>query len=407
MPIRSFFLLCNLSCRSVFIPLSKLLRLSRSATLVALLFVSLAHKTASCEDLLSSDKPAIFKKEEGNQSVGEQLVGAIYSLSGWAKQGGERELAGLTFAIDELNQRGGLLGKKIKLKVEDNSSDLKATVSATQRLTKIYTVPVIFGPNYAEFSEVVAPIAQRDQTIMISSSGYTKKLTSNRPYVFTTLPAHNFLTAPLSAHIKNLNIKSIAIFKSNSAYLDSIAESFSEQLKSLDINVYSFNPGETDFRAGLLKAKNSKVDAILISIIQGDISAFLRQLRDLRISAPLFSTNSILFDDGVKLEPRLADDLVLYDYSVIIPDGPRNRFLKKYGFEPKDNVARTYAAFEAWSKSVEQCNTFNPTKIRSCLAQGQFETVVGILKFDSGNNVIPQGPIVNLLKFEDGALKAL
>lgn len=405
-PTKAFFFAQNLSVYS-------LSRLARSGGLfilamrLAILFWPLPFQMAKCEANLAASQENPREQANANEPGNEQLIGAIYSLSGWAKQGGDKELAGLTFAIDELNERGGLLGKKIKLKVEDNASDVKTTVSAVQRLTKISGVPVIFGPNYAEFSEVVAPIAQREQTIMISSSGFTKTLTLNRPYIFTTLPAHSFLTAPLAAYIKSHNIRSIAIFKTNSAYLDSIAESFNEQLKPLEVNVFNFNPGETDFRSGILKAKSAKVDAILLTIIQGDISTFLRQLRALKLEAPLFSTNSILFDDGVKLEPKLADRLTLYDYSVSIPEAPRVRFIKKYGYEPRDNVARTFAAFEAWSQSVARCNSFNPTIIRGCLSDGKFETVVGPLKFDASNNVIPQGPIVNLLRFEDGSLKAL
>ena len=266
---------------------------------------------------------------------------------------------------------------------------------------------MIFGPNYAEFSEVVAPIAQREQTLMISSSGYTTTLTLNRPYVFTTLPAHKFLTAPLSDYIKSLNVRSIAIFKTNSAYLDRIAESFSEQLKPIDLRVFKFNPGETDYRSALLKAKNSGVGGILISIIQGDISAFLRQLRALKIDVPLFSSNSILFDDGVKQEHDLANGLILYDYSVAIPSALEVEFATKYGYAPKDNVARTYAAFEAWSQAVERCGSFMPTIIRKCLSQGTFKTVIGTIEFDDRNNVKPPGQVVNLLRFINGSLAPL
>lgn len=375
-----------------------------------LTFTYLALRFETTSAMAEEQSPSTTQREvevPNSNKLGEQQVGAIYSLSGWGKQGGEKELAGLSFAIDEINGRGGLLGKRIRLKVEDNASDLKTTVTATQRLTKIHQVPVIFGPNYAEFSEVVAPIAQREQTIMISSSGYTKSLTRNRPYIFTTLPAHHLLTATLTEYIRGQKPKSVAIFKTNSAYLDSIAESISEQLIPTKISIFNFNPGETDFKSAILKAKQAKVDCIVISIIQGDISAFLRQLRDLKVEAQLFSTNSILFDDGVKLEPRLADGLILYDYSVSIPEGPRNRFINRYGYEPKDNIARTYAAFEAWSQAVLKCGSFAPTIVKGCLAQETFETVVGPLEFDSTNNVIPHGKIVNLLRFEEGILKGL
>lgn len=388
---------CNLASHLIFIvPL--LLSLTS-------LVLHLHTSPALAEDQVSSNHSSLPNRDTNN--LGEQQVGAIYSLSGWGKQGGEKELAGLSFAIDEINQRGGLLGKRIKLKVEDNASDLKTTVTATQRLTKIERVPVIFGPNYAEFSEVVAPIAQREQTLMISSSGYTKSLTRNRPYVFTTLPAHKLLTASLTEYIRGQTPNSIAIFKTNSAYLDSVAESFIEQLQPTKISVFNFNPGETDFKSSILKAKHSKVESIVISIIQGDISAFLRQIRDLKVESKLYSTNSILFDDGIKMEPKLANGVILYDYSVAIPEGPRNRFLERFGYEPKDNVARTYAAFEAWSQSVLRCGSFNPSIVKGCLTKGVFDTVVGPLEFDNTNNVIPHGRIVNLLKFEEGILKDL
>ena len=108
----------------------------------------------------------------GTQSLAAEppiKIGALFALSGWAAIGGRSELNATTMAIDEINAAGGVLGRPIELVVEDNRSDLRATVSAVIKLKNIDSVPVIFGPNWAEFADVAAPVFESSKVIMLTA----------------------------------------------------------------------------------------------------------------------------------------------------------------------------------------------------------------------------------------------
>ncbi|RME58353.1 MAG: amino acid ABC transporter substrate-binding protein, partial [Candidatus Dadabacteria bacterium] len=132
-------------------------------------------------------------------------VGAIFSLSGYGSIGGQDELKGLQLAIEEENKKGITLpnGRKafINLVVEDNNSSTRQTLSALTKLIKLSKTYFIIGPNWAEFSEVAASVAQREGVLLISTTGYTPNLAKGKPYVFTCMSSWKDQVKPLVRYI--------------------------------------------------------------------------------------------------------------------------------------------------------------------------------------------------------------
>ncbi|MCB0334421.1 MAG: ABC transporter substrate-binding protein, partial [Bdellovibrionales bacterium] len=260
-------------------------------------------------------------------------LGAIYSLSGWGAIGGVAELRATKLAVEEINGAGGIAGRPIELHVEDNRSDLKETVSAFQKLLSTQQIPVLLGPNWAEFAEVVAPIANRSSVVMLTSSGYTRTLTTGKPYVFTTLTPHHTHTRLLFEHIAHAGHKKIAILHSINTYYESIYQSFLERFKDQNIPIsksLAIESKTTDFRSFLLRLKSDGVDAVLALLQEsGEIPAFLRQARELGLSAQIYAAD-ISYDDVLHKDPSLAEGVEFFRYVTTSTPEFQNKYEAKY-----------------------------------------------------------------------------
>ncbi|MCB0336385.1 MAG: ABC transporter substrate-binding protein, partial [Bdellovibrionales bacterium] len=93
-------------------------------------------------------------------------IAGIYSITGFGAIGGTSELNAARLAVNEINAAGGIQGHKINFVVEDNQSDLRQTTTAFKKLVAINKPLVLLGPNWSEFSEIVAPLAQSSKTVM-------------------------------------------------------------------------------------------------------------------------------------------------------------------------------------------------------------------------------------------------
>ena len=172
------------------------------------------------------------------EASGAFKLGGLFSLTGFGQRAGEAELRGTQLAVEEINQQGGVGGHPIQLTVEDFRSDLKTTAAAMQKLSAFDKVAAIVGPNWSEFSEVAAGVANRNQVVMITPSGYTKTLTKDRPFVFSALESHSAFTAPLSKYIATQRPKRLAALVMQNTFHHSVFDALSSQLSAAGVPVW-------------------------------------------------------------------------------------------------------------------------------------------------------------------------
>ncbi len=319
-------------------------------------------------------------------------IGAVYSLTGWAAIGGESELNATKMAVDEINLSGGINGKKIELIIEDNQSDLKKTVNGIQKLRSLDKAQIILGPNWAEFSDVAAPICERNKTIMLTASGYSPSLTTGKEYIFTTLPAHSTATQPLSDYIAKQNHKKIAMATSVSAYYESSANSVVKQLKGYSIELSSnstWNPGTTDFKSYITKLKGEGFDAVVLMLTEGgDLTSFLKQARDLHYSGAIYSSNALLYDHQIRENFELAEGVIFYEYLTRATKEFRDKYTTKHGEFSSFSIPRAYDNVYLLKHAIENCPSSQVEVLKECLRKADYKGVSGRIRFNSSGNVL-------------------
>lgn len=332
-------------------------------------------------------------------------IGALYALSSWAATGGSAELEATKLAVSEVNSSGGIRGRKIELVVEDTQSDFKKTVSAMQKLASVDQVPVILGPNWAEFSEVAAPVAQQKGVLLLTASGYTKDLTKDRPLVFTTLPAHSFFTKPFSEFVAKRGLKKLLLIKTENGYTESIASAIQEQLKELGnpiARVESFSNSEQDFRSSILKTKSAGYDGVIVVLVQDNgLGLYFRQAKELGLKAKLFSTNSIPYDSSIKDNPALVDGVTFFNLRALATPDFTEKYRRFTSVTLVDTAPRAYDNVYLLKDAIERCG-FEQNQIAKCLMDTKYSGMAGKIVFDQTRNVLPQVEMTEILVGQAG-----
>lgn len=331
-------------------------------------------------------------------------IGALFSLSGWAAEGGMAEFGALEIAVQDVNRAGGIGGRKVKLVAEDIRSDLRETATAYKKLATVDKVTAVIGPNWAEFSEIVAPLAHSTKTVTISPSGYKESLFKLRGYFFSLLPPPQAATKSLADYINSQAMGSLTVLLNENAYLLGLMEALLPQLQKgkTKVEVLRFNPGHQDYRSTISKLKQDPPSAVLLLLLlNSDLAPYLRQTRELGFTPHTLISNDLLFDEVITKEPMLAEGAVFFDYIVPGSSTFKQRFRKLAKREPNFGSAKSYDALMLLKRAIETCGD-SPSQITTCLYKDNFEGESGTIVFDHLGRLRWNATNTYLLRVEGG-----
>ena len=116
-------------------------------------------------------------------------IGAIVPLTGPFASYGEPVKNGMLLAVDEINNNGGVKGKKIKLIIEDDAGNPTTAVNAFEKLAGTDKVPMILGPLSSGCSMATAPVAEKNKVVQLSTLAGIPDLSKAGDYIFRIYPS--------------------------------------------------------------------------------------------------------------------------------------------------------------------------------------------------------------------------
>ena len=133
-------------------------------------------------------------------------------LTGAGGFDGPRMLKAMQAVIDEVNEAGGLLGRKIELVVEDDQTNPEAAVRAARKLIDVDKVPVIMGTWASAVTTAVAPVCWESKTFLTTVSGADPiTLLPHQGYLIRTQP-NNHLQAHKACGVHRRRIGAKRVF---------------------------------------------------------------------------------------------------------------------------------------------------------------------------------------------------
>ncbi|MEK6963981.1 MAG: ABC transporter substrate-binding protein [Nanoarchaeota archaeon] len=218
-----------------------------------------------------------------NNHSGTYKFGAALPLTGDQAFYGEYFKYGMQLAIEDINHKGGINGKKVLSLIEDTGSNKVQANSAVQKLTHTDKVDALFTVLSAA-AGVMAPLAEENHIPLIYHSA-TDTLAQNKTFVFKEYPSAQEQCELLTQQALKDGHTHIALFGKQSDTLQLCKET-AESIHPIHYEFY--NPGDTDYRTTLLKFISMKATGLILATHAEDCSNIYRQMTELGYEPQLY-----------------------------------------------------------------------------------------------------------------------
>jgi branched-chain amino acid transport system substrate-binding protein len=212
-------------------------------------------------------------------------VGFPMPLSGPASVYSQPVLQGAQMAIDEINAKGGVLGRKLELLPRDTKASPDEAVRVARELILKDGVDFLVGSWTSAEAPAVSTIAKENKMFFISPVAKTNQLSTPaniHPYIFRTSTTTDIEGRTAAAIVSKWKVKRVATLSYDYAYGRDVTGAFVERLKKLrpDIEIVDqqwTKFGQTDYAASVTAQMGTKPDAIFTSIAAGDFVSLAKQ----------------------------------------------------------------------------------------------------------------------------------
>jgi branched-chain amino acid transport system substrate-binding protein len=331
-------------------------------------------------------------------------VGVMLPLTGDAAVYGESFSTALKLATEEINVSGGIDGKQIELVIEDSKCDAIEGVKAINSLVNLHGLKLIIAAECSGPSLSAAPIAEKAKVLYLVAIASTPEIKNSGEYVFRIAPADDQQGEDLAKLIFNKNYRNTAVLYVNNASGAGIAQLFIEDFNKRGGNVIEqkFNQGDSDFRTQLLKIKERDADSILVIAYSEHYPIIIKQMYELGIELPMFSSDTFKDETIIKSVGDLANGVIFTNFYESNSEKFvkfKNAYYEKYGknYGPYGDYA--YDVMYVLKEGIEQAGSFDPEILKESLYELEYEGVTGLTKFDELGEVFkPFG----ILIVEDG-----
>jgi branched-chain amino acid transport system substrate-binding protein len=337
------------------------------------------------------------------------LIGISVSLSGPYAAGGKYSLEGTDLWVEQVNQRGGLLGRPVKLVYYDDKSDPNTGVQLYEKLITSDKVDLIVGPYSSAVTSAVSTVAEKHKMAMLGPECADVKVYS-RGYKYNfqaQAQASRYMLGALTLAKAN-GYKTLALLAEDTAFPKAVTTEVTAMAPQYGLTVVfsqTYPKGATDFSALLTKVKEAKPDVIFANSFLPDAQGIFRQARELGVDAKLFAVAI----GGAEPEFGNLGSTANYVFAAS-PWGAamhtRNNpeFVKAYQARfkraPDYHSASNYAAMEVLEVAVKQVGAIDQDKLAAALGKIQVETVYGTYRVDARG--IQTGFETGLLQWQDG-----
>src|SRR5688572_29081807 len=165
-------------------------------------------------------------------------IGVIQPLTGAAAASGNYVMNGAKIAADEINAKGGVLGQKIELVIEDNKSNPVEAVAAAEKLIVRDKVPVMMGAWSSTYTLAVMPKLMEYKVPMLVETSSSDKITiSGNPYVFRISPTSGMEAEAFANRVGALKIRKADFLVVNNDWGKGAADVFAKMLKSKGVAI--------------------------------------------------------------------------------------------------------------------------------------------------------------------------
>jgi len=328
------------------------------------------------------------RAEDLTFAVAGPLTGPLATIGDQFKQGAQA-------AADAINAKGGVLGRQIKLQLEDDQCDPKQAVSVANRIVAA-GIQFVDGHACSGSSIPASAVYAESGTLMMSPASSNPVMTddaaakgwTNIMRLYTRDDAQGAFIGPWIA--KEYAGKKIAVLHDKTAYGQGVADAVRATMNEnglKEVLAEGINAGDKDYNALVTKLKDAKVDVVYFGGYHPEAGLILRQAAEQGFKFQLIMPDSIASPEFWQVAGPAGEGTLF-----VFPSDPQAKpeakeavaKIQAGGFKPEGFTLFSYAVIQAFAQGIERAGSDDPTKVAEALKNGQpINTVVGEVTFDA------------------------
>ena len=367
----------------------------------------MALSLAGCSGGSMDDSSSSSAKASGDSIT----IGTVTTNSGTAAAYGEAEVKGFELAVSEINAKGGINGKKVKLESMDDKGDATEASNAYNKLAGDNNVLAVAGPTISATTAAVAPLADQSKLVTIAPAATSDSIETGG-YMFRTCFKDSYqgeVAARFAA--ENLKVKKVAVlYGTGDPYSSGVGEAFAKAAEKLGLEVVdkesSSSADDTEYSAQLQKIQASGAELLYAPYYYSVAGPYIiPQARSVGFEGYVMGPDGY---DGLKLTGDKSQYNKTYYTTHYSADDNTNTkvqdFIKSYksknNAEPNTFAALGYDTIYMIKQAIEKAGE-NATRedVRNAVAGMTFDGVTGKFTMDKSGSPTKS---VTVLEMKDG-----
>ncbi|MBI5770713.1 MAG: ABC transporter substrate-binding protein [Verrucomicrobia bacterium] len=324
-------------------------------------------------------------------------LGEVGPLTGKEAAFGQSAHKGITLAIEEINARGGVLGRPLAIASEDNQSKPGDSATIAKKLLSRDKVVAILGTGTSSNCLEIAPICQNAKVPLLATTATNPEVTEKRNYAFRVCFIDPFQGAVLAKFAReSLKAKRVALLTSvSSSYSVGLSKVFREKFLAAGGTIVAdqkYGEGDKDFRAQLTAIRAANPEAIATTGNYTEGALICKQARDLGLTIPIFAGDGWEAPELIEIGGASVNGSYYCSHYSSESTAPEvqafvKKFRAKYHETPDSMAPLAYDAVMVVAEALARAGTTDGAKLRDALAATKnFPGVTGRTTIDADRN---------------------
>lgn len=312
---------------------------------------------------------------------GEIKLGSVLSVTGPASFLGDPEKRTLEMVVEDINAKGGILGRKVRLIIYDDAGDPNAARTFATRLLEEDKVTAMVGGSTTGTTMAMIPAFEDAQVPFISLAGAVQIIQPVKKWVFKTPHTDTMACEKIFEDMKKRNTTKIGMIAGTDGFGKSMRDECVKVAGKYGVEILheeSYGPRDTDMTPQLTNIKNKAgVQAVINPGFGQGPAIVTRNFKQLAINVPLYQSHGVASKQFIGLAGDAAEGVRLPAAALLVADklpdsDPQKKVVVEY---TKAYTTRTgqpvstfgghaYDGFMIWKEAVERAKTDNAAKVR-------------------------------------------
>jgi branched-chain amino acid transport system substrate-binding protein len=326
-------------------------------------------------------------------TTGEPVkIGFIAPLTGSLAEHGLDMKQAAMLAVEEINSKGGILGRKIELIIEDTACKADLAVSAVQKMITQDNVYAVVGEYCSTVTLAVQPLIMENKKLLLVPVSVATKITE-QGYKYTFRTAANQLmqtTQHADWIAANLKPKTAGLLGVNDDYGREGLKIWGSRIREKGVTIVAeeyFDVGSIDFTPQLSKIKAANPDVIFVVANIRDAANILKQAHEIGLNKQFSMLGGVTSEEFLQLAGKDAIGLVHVSYFEPTSKRPSaqefvQKFVQKWNRMPAMYAAGVWDAFLTLKYGVEKAGSWDVDKVAEAIKAINFEGAQGQIYFD-------------------------